>query len=454
MASYRPHTNDSPGVVIAWSETLSLTAGALALGLWLSPEDPLLAEAAFPWPVLGPVLAALRYGFAQGLIASLLLIAGTLIATGMPEQLWGAMLNAQLGMIATAAAAGEFRDAWSRRIQQLQRHSEFSQQRLGEFSRAFHLLQLSHQQLEQRLAGSSMSLREAIADLRRRLGEAFQSGPASTQPFAGCADTIMAIFGEYGSLATASLHAVEPAAHHLDAPAATLGEMPTVRSDDPLIQEALTDGRVVSVGHYGTGDDADDTSDTDLIATIPLTTAQGAVEAVVAVRHMPFFALTRANLQLLAVLAGHVADSIRTARETGVSDPETQTFEAELKRAEADAQRFGLASGLVALKVPASEAAQQLRQRITERQRGLDVLWQENDANGTRMLVLLPLTDRAGVSGYETRLQAMSQEFHGGGLETFGIKVAHLIIEPGVSPSYIQAFITRTLGIDFNDMVS
>ena len=40
----------------SWLETLVITALALGLGLWLTPDDPLQVRGEFPWPLLAPLL--------------------------------------------------------------------------------------------------------------------------------------------------------------------------------------------------------------------------------------------------------------------------------------------------------------------------------------------------------------------------------------------------------------
>ena len=58
----------------SWLETLVITALALGLGLWLTPDDPLQVRGEFPWPLLAPLLTivplqvfALHLATAKGL---------------------------------------------------------------------------------------------------------------------------------------------------------------------------------------------------------------------------------------------------------------------------------------------------------------------------------------------------------------------------------------------------
>ena len=63
-----------------WIETALLVLLVPALGLWLNPSDPLFVRSAFPWAVLAPLLAGLRYGFAPGFAAAAALALATIAA--------------------------------------------------------------------------------------------------------------------------------------------------------------------------------------------------------------------------------------------------------------------------------------------------------------------------------------------------------------------------------------
>ena len=64
---------------VSWWETCLLTLLALGFGYWLSPDDPLLVAASFPWMILVPILLGVRYGFLQGLFSAALFIAALFV---------------------------------------------------------------------------------------------------------------------------------------------------------------------------------------------------------------------------------------------------------------------------------------------------------------------------------------------------------------------------------------
>ena len=60
----------------AWLETLLFSLAAVAIGRWLSPQDPLFVQAQFPWSWFAPMLVAMRYGVLPGVFGAVLLLAG------------------------------------------------------------------------------------------------------------------------------------------------------------------------------------------------------------------------------------------------------------------------------------------------------------------------------------------------------------------------------------------
>ena len=425
--------------VLSWLETFALVGVALGLSAVFRPEDPLFINGAFPWPMIAPLLAALRYGFAHGLAASLLLFIGGAVLTQGTGVGIGIEYAPLLGTLCATLLAGEFRDGWARRLLHLERTAEYSQTRLGEFTRAYHLLRLSHDRLEQRLAGSSRSLREAILRLRRRFGGWSAEGG---DPLERSGDEILELVADYGSLASAALYRVDDDGAPVMAPLATMGEEFTPDADDPVLAQALSSGDLVSVAALAS-ERRHHHTETNLVAAIPLTPTSGPIRGVIAVRHMPFFALTGANLKLLAVLGGHIADALDMAEVSGARSPEAQPFLRELRRAETDAKRHNLASVVAAVHFPSGELARQVVALMEQNRRGLDSLWQTAGRRRQKPVlgVLLPLTDAAGFEGYRDRVRALVKDALNQSADSLGVNVRSLEITRQVDSDAVDRFL-------------
>ena len=371
-----------------WLETLLLTVAALLLSAWSNPADPLRVESGFPWPVVGPVLAGLRYGFAAGFASALLVLAtlGIAINRGwQPVETFP--LAWATGVVALAMVCGEFRDAWQRRLRRLTGANQYRAERLEEFTRSYHLLRVSHDRLEQALAGSGHSLREAL----NRLGQQIDPGQGLT---AQSAQRLLELLASYGSLQQAAIFSVRDVAIDPKTPLASWGQLDSLSPHDPLLRQALERAELVAINADSAQLEASRHS--KLLAVVPLVDASGSIHAVLAIANMPFFAFQHSTLTLLSVLCAHAADLLTGAGKPG-SD---ERFARQLARALKDKETFGLAATLVHVALSDADG-EQWRALARRERRALDV-WRERDAHLT---ILLPMTDAAGAAQWLQRLQ-------------------------------------------------
>lgn len=379
-----------PSDLWIWGETLLLTAIAVALSAWSNPADPLRVQSGFPWPLLGPVLAGLRYGFAAGFASALLVLAALGVAINRGWQPAAEFpLAWTTGVIALAMVCGEFRDAWQRRLRRLSGANQYRAERLEEFTRSYHLLRVSHDRLEQALAGSGLSLREALS----RLGQQLPIG----QPLdAAGGQKLLELLAGYSSLQQAALFRLQENGEIDSQPLAQWGRVDSLSPSDPLLKQALSRGELVAINADSAQLEA--ARHSQLLAVVPLVDASGHIHAVLAIAAMPFFAFQQSTLTLLAVLCAHAADLLTGAGKPG-SD---ETFSRQLARALKDQERFGLQSALVQISLQ-GEAGEQWRSVARRERRALD-LWRER---GEELTVLLPLTDLAGAEQWLQRLQQL-----------------------------------------------
>lgn len=371
-----------------WLETLLLTAGALLLSAWTEPTDPLRLSSGFPWPALGPVLAGLRYGFAAGFASALLVLATMGIAINRGWQPAAEFpLAWATGVVVLAMLCGEFRDAWQRRLRRLTGSNQYRAERLEEFTRSYHLLRVSHDRLEQALAGSGHSLREALS----QLGQQIASGQALDNV---SAQRLLALLASYGALQKAAIFAVNDDNEFEPNALAQWGELASVSMHDPLLRQALTRAELVAVNADSAQLEA--ARHSQLLAAVPLVDAGGRIHAVLAIAALPFFAFQHQTLTLLAVLCAHAADLLTGAGKPGSED----NFTRQLSRALQDHERYGLPATVLHVN-RSSAGAEQWRSIARRERRALDH-WRER---GDDIALLLPLTDVAGAQQWLQRLQ-------------------------------------------------
>lgn len=411
---------------VSWTETLLLTALAIGLGMWLAPDDP-LQVGSFPWPLLASLLVAVRYGFVKGLASAGMLVAAALLLRERGLEAYAQMPATWIiGVLVTSMLVGEFRDQWERRLQRLYMANEYRQYRLDEFTRAHQILRISHDRLEQRVAGSDQSLRSSLLLLRERLRELKSEGDA----LVSLARPILMLLGQYGSLGVVGLYRVSEQQQLVAKPLAVLGDMEQLDPNDQMVRMCVDKGDLISV-REGFLQSSESSSFSRLQACVPLIDTEGKLLAIVAIQQMPFFMFNDRTLSLLALLAGHVADLLRSdAAALQLSDVDQQSFSQHLQRALIDVEQHGLSASLCLFEI--TETSEDLQRLFTDSQRGLDLqLWLRNRRGRDCLLVLMPLTSAEGASGYLKRVQYLLSERFGQSrsLEDLGVEV--LLYEVG-----------------------
>lgn len=413
-----PDRAESIPTSTALLESTAITVGAVLLGLWIRPGDPFFMEADFHWVVLAPTLAGLRFGFAYGFGSALALV----ISISVSWQLGWFPMEAYpgelvLGLVLMGMVSGEFTDMWTRKLARISMVSESNSRRLGEFTRAYHLLKISHDGLERRLGGSAQSLREAMLNVRQAIMEAERRD----EPFFGLGGLILDLLSAFGGIQTAALHGVDEEGGIRPEPAATLGRAEQFHTVDPLTAEAVSSGEFLSVRpemlENGAG-----LRKFSSIAAFPLVDVDGKVWGVVTVYKMPFMAFHEDNFRLLAVLGGHIGDLLAAgAVEAGT--PEAG-FRRLLARAIENQRRYRLPSTVAAISVEESEDSEEIENFVIGQRRGLDQPLTVDGGDGRRViLMLMPFTGDTGFEGYRARIGNMIKENFGKTLEEAGVHI-------------------------------
>lgn len=393
-----------------WHEAVVITLLALLLPWWCFPDDPFLTEHLFFWPALGPLLIALRYGFALGVISLLGLILGHLLLLRL-----GAITLFHPYPITLVAAhalvvmlAGEFRDMWARKLTALQRQLSYTEQRLHSFNQSYHIQRLSHQRMEKQMAGHALSLRESIQRIRSLISN------DDTRTLDSCADAILGLFVELAGVQTAAIYAADSSGQLQSAALTSVGKVDSLKTTDAMVLEAMATGQVVAL----TPENISRPSAYQVV--VPFQNSTGQLYGLIAVKKMQFFALNEQTLILMGVMAGHIGDMLYHQITNPVLRPnEIALFSQYVQRAQQDGQVFGLPSQLLrfsARKAPLNPEL--LHQYLSTARRGLDIYIQQSNHT---WLVLMPLTQEQDVEAFIARLDHWLTERLGQGLEELGI---------------------------------
>lgn len=428
----------------SWVEALVLAALVVGLGFWLAPGDPLQVAAPFPWLALSPLLIGLRYGFTRALVNGCLIVIVYLVLH-QRGPLYAHLSSAWIvGVLVGGMIAGEVRDLWERRLQRLQMANEYRQYRLDEFTRAHQILRVSHDRLEQRVAGSDESLRGSLLGLRDRLRRL----PGDHDALSGLADSVLTLLGQYGSLQTAGIYRVDGGVLQ-PLPVATVGHMAELAADDALVELCLSRGELVSVRETLV-ENGQSQHFSSLQLCVPLIDTQGQTLALLAVRDMQFFAFHERTFSVLALLCGHIADLLHADPQAlQLVDADAQHFSAQLRRALADVQQHGLSATLYAFQI--DDANTELARLFDMSRRGLDLHLALPDNRGRRcLLALLPLTGSDAARGYIQRLEGLVQGHFADyqGLESLGVRVLHYSLDAAPERAGLRNFLHNECGLN------
>lgn len=391
--------------LIAWLESLTLPLISVGLAWWLIPERTF--NASFPWIWLAPVLVALRYGLLPSLasITVLVLVSYALQSYGFIIRPWSR--EQFIGGVLLTVLCGQFGDLWRRRLERQNFMARYSEERLQALTRDFYITRLSHDILEQALITEPATLRNALQDLHRRLGQE----QASLE--GGAVQELMTLLGVYGRLEAAALFRCDNLHVERD-PVATLGTRFTLDPADPLVTEAMEK----DLNAYYSVAQLVSERTSRYLAVLPLKSYHGRRYGLLVIRDMAFLALNEENLLMLAAILGYFADEItayedsRPLREKVPACP--PRFARELLHLAHLKFLVGMDSILLGIVIPASTRQHQILETLERSKRGLDLHWRVDAPDGAVILLkLMPLTRTVGAEGFLHRIDALLQDrFH------------------------------------------
>ncbi len=402
---------------------MALTIGALGLAAWLQPSDPFLTAFTFPWIWIPPLLVALRYGMWAGMLSAGLIISGWLISNELFESSFPALGKSYVvGLLFLVLLCGEFGSQWNIHLTQIKEWNDYLRRRVHEITQSYHLLGMSHQQLEKNLATRPLTLRDALTRLRGFLVDS-EEGISDIG-----AHKFLTLIAQYFQFEVASIHVVSPQGIETE-PLAVIGEPPPLSLEDPLVSHALaTEGFshiVMADGSF--------LNDTDYLIVAPAKRSDGTIISWLLVKQMRFLNLHRDNLLMLKAFLGYFSDGIYSGQlaeriiERFIECP--VPFARELTRLTRLQQELGLHSQLVCLRFDETPVQDQAAGMIFKTARGLDEMWYVGGEAEQRLLVLLPFSDQSVAEGYLERLRQLLRERLGLTLLEAGVHVQYHDLE-------------------------
>lgn len=381
----------------AYVETFLFGSVVPMVMLWVTAQGP-WAPYALPILYLTPLLLGLRYGFAAGAAGAVLTaISLVLVALLKPDAAFVAPRAQAIGLVLVGMVAGQASEIWAARIRRLRSLDRYHQTRLEQFTSAYHLLKVSHAQLEQRVAGGARNLRNALEGLKQR--EPLLNAQGG-EPLGGIAEELLDIMVEQGDLYTAAVYALNERSL-LRLPAlAKAGDAPDLSVFNPLLRETLRTGMLTSVQAGG------EAGYEHVIAVVPLVDSRGYIHGVVVINDMPFLAVNQNTFGLLGVLGKHIGDILARLTHPIDETDSVASMRDSLQRHLVDARQHGIPSAFLACRIADASRRELLVTHCGRSGRGLDQSWVAKDRQGRPVIFkLLPLIDETGATTFAKRLQ-------------------------------------------------
>lgn len=399
------------------------------------PADPIGIHSGFAWLAVLPVIFSARYGVGWGLSCALLACATLLVPAPQYTEIKSILLVLAVGTVVLCLVVGDITTNWRRTSRQAEAENNYLRHRLKEFSNDYHVLKVSHGQLEEYMAGQRLSLRYALQKLKPLLDK----GPDGL----AAGNELMAVFAQFCSIQIAGLYTMKTDTAIDPEPIATHGDMIDLPIFDQLLNLAIKEKQLTSVKLDSMKSDQHSEG---LLAAVPIVDSEDNLHAVLAVNDMHFMAFQQDNLNILSLLGRYVGDML--SRADGFGSSQADRFVSELDTALRYARLNRIESALVCVEVNALPETQSITEKIASNIRSLDSSWvPEGTSSHATVVILLPLINATNSAAYVNRMIGTIESEFGLGKEYWLKRVNTRQIESAHSRADCFKFINESTGI-------
>jgi len=367
---------------MAFIETAIVAVLSILSWFFIDRENGTDATYYFFWPMLGPLVIALRYGFAKGLQCFSLVVFVMYLVKTLAIVDINFSLPIIIGTALTVMITGEFTDYWRKSIITNEMNYRYMEQKLQSFTQSYYLLKISHDQLEQRSAGKLMSLRTSIQMLQKtassKVGNRLESLGDE------CLHILSDVVGMYeAGIYLVNNDKIQPKC------ISNIGKEHSLVDNDPMLLDMLDKKRMFTPANIHDFED----QELHYQLVIPLIDSSGYMQGVVLAEKVKFVALTDENLALISLVASYMANLMCEKLNTPILKPEQSTiFNQYLEQLYWNKEHYGADSALVVFVDTSREQSLPIKKFIDYR-RGADIYWNCYTPEGENVMVaLLPMT--------------------------------------------------------------
>lgn len=378
-------------------ETILLTGLTILFFMKVRPEDPFFITGPIPWIVFAPLLCALVFGAAYGLLSLAILV----FSVTYFQQNYGIasfpIREHIVGICLLTIIPGLFGSFWHAQIRHLEQLNKYIREHLENLSREYYFLRISHERLEHTYLVKPLSLREAFYKVTQEIN--YNHGEIN-EPIC---ETLLGICSQYSSINSAAFCTYNEKTQAFDT-IAILGKPFEIDGNNALIKKAVNKRATV----YISANSANAQLGAEYLAVIPLITTQGEIKAFIIIQDMPFWSLTNDNLEVMSVLASAFVLEWTTATDIKELFPKFPTcptdFLKELQLVIQLKKQFDVKSAIAGIHIPACFSRDNILYSLENNKRSLDYVWILKHEDTALVITLLPLTSIEAMNGYKNRI--------------------------------------------------
>lgn len=398
---------------MALIETFIVSLLSIASWIFIEREGLTNTKDFFFWPMLGPIVISLRYGFAKGLQCFVFVMLAMQLLNVISDYNINFGLSTIIGTGLITMITGEFTDHWRKSIKTNELNYKYMEQKLQNFTQSYYLLKISHDQLEQRAAGKLMSLRTSIQILQKTALSDIDNRLESLSD--ECLHILSDVVGMYeAGIYSVKNNQIQPLC------LSSVGKQHSLVEDDPMLLEMLDKKRIYTPANIHNLED----EELHYQLVIPLVDSSGKLQGVILAEKVKFVSLTNENIALISVVASYMANFMCENLYTPVLKPEQfSLFSQYMKQLRWNNKHYGADSALVVF-VDNSPGKKIPIKKFIDYRRGADIYWSCYTEDGQpAMVALLPMTTAFEAKQFVDRLLTILRDKYRtdvSDLETFG----------------------------------
>lgn len=382
-------------------EVFLITALVIGLSYLFNRNDPFCIHASFPWVWIAPVLVALRYGTLPAIFVIIVMVGAFFLFDPKVAITTSEYRYATFGGLLLTILCGEFNNAWLGAMKRFTQLNGYIQKRLDGLNRAFYLLRISHDRLEQSLISKPVTLRNTLVELKNLLVDA---GGECTQKIA---EQFLHMLGQYCNMEQAGLYLYQDGKFIKDPIAHVGSKRSELVVDDPMVKECMQSES--GINYYAIDQLHQKDRESKYLATVLLRTCDNEICGLLVIEDLAFWSLTQEVLRTLGIISAYFADDIwavkKMAKFLKVYPDCPPQFVFELKKTQHLYKDFGVESALSAFVILPSARQENIITQLQHMRRGMDIDWHYQQKQRGILFTLMPFSSPVAVAGYRNRFQ-------------------------------------------------